>query len=215
MNTSALYALLFRAGILPFVERLVTRWERLISDVRYHIYRDRYDIHDSFLKRRNEGIKIYGEGTVRTGPGSYIGRHSRVKAGRDTTISIGSGCALSHDVAIYSVSWVADQDFGDRRPTDFDSLAEQSGDVRIGDDVWIGYNVFVTPDTEIGSNAVVGANSVVARDIPPDSIAVGSPATVVAFKSTVPESRKRELASAHPDAVSEELKAALSVRTEP
>jgi maltose O-acetyltransferase len=209
MNLFPVFHWLFRIGILSVVDHIVTEAERVRTDIRYEEYRDRYDVHESFLKRRNEGIKLYGEGDIRTGPGSYIGRNSRVKAGEHTTITIGNGCAFSHDVAIYSVSWVADQDFGDRHPEDFEPLAKQSGDVNIGDAVWIGYNVFVTPGTDIGSNAVIGANSVVTRDIPPECIAAGSPATVVSFKSHLSERRKRTLAEQHPDVLSEELRAAL------
>lgn len=43
---------------------------------------------------------------------------------------------------------------------------------------WIGQNVVVMPGVTIGELAIVGANSVVTRDIPPRSIAVGSPARV-------------------------------------
>lgn len=43
---------------------------------------------------------------------------------------------------------------------------------------WIGQNVVVMPGVTIGELAIVGANSVVTRDVPPRSIAVGSPARV-------------------------------------
>ena len=51
--------------------------------------------------------------------------------------------------------------------------------VTIGDNVWFGANVTVTPGVTIGSNSIIGAGSVVTRDIPANSIAVGNPAHVI------------------------------------
>jgi acetyltransferase-like isoleucine patch superfamily enzyme len=48
--------------------------------------------------------------------------------------------------------------------------------VSIEDNVWIGEFVCVLPGVTIGRGAIIGAMSVVTCDIPPDTIAVGSPA---------------------------------------
>ena len=55
----------------------------------------------------------------------------------------------------------------------------EDGFVEIGDNVWIGELVSILPYTKIGKGSIVGANSVVKGDIPPFSIAVGSPAKVI------------------------------------
>ncbi len=49
----------------------------------------------------------------------------------------------------------------------------------IGNYVWIGGGVIVTPGVTIGDKSVIGAGSVVTRDIPPNSIAVGNPCRVI------------------------------------
>jgi lipopolysaccharide O-acetyltransferase len=51
--------------------------------------------------------------------------------------------------------------------------------VIIGDNVWLGDGVVVLPNVKIGSGSIVGANSVVTKDVPPNVIVVGSPATAV------------------------------------
>lgn len=53
------------------------------------------------------------------------------------------------------------------------------GPVSIGENVWIGVNCVVTSGVTIGDRCVIGANSVVTEDIPPHSIAAGSPARVI------------------------------------
>lgn len=62
------------------------------------------------------------------------------------------------------------------------------GPVVIGDNVWIGENVSVMPGVSIGRDSVIGANSVVTRDIPPFSIAAGSPAKVLRIMEETAES---------------------------
>ena len=51
--------------------------------------------------------------------------------------------------------------------------------VTIESDVWIGGNVVILPGITIGKGSVIGAGSVVTKDIPPFSVAVGSPARVI------------------------------------
>ena len=51
--------------------------------------------------------------------------------------------------------------------------------VTIGKSVWLPWRVFVMPGTTIGDGAVIGANSLVQGEIPPASLAVGSPAKVI------------------------------------
>jgi lipopolysaccharide O-acetyltransferase len=46
----------------------------------------------------------------------------------------------------------------------------------IEDNVWIGENVVILPGIIIGKGSIIGANSVVSKSIPPNVIAVGSPA---------------------------------------
>lgn len=54
-----------------------------------------------------------------------------------------------------------------------------SSPVLIEQNVWIGEFVCVLPGVTIGEGSIIGAMSVVNKDIPPYSIAVGSPAKVV------------------------------------
>ncbi|MDQ3697321.1 MAG: acyltransferase [Gemmatimonadota bacterium] len=51
--------------------------------------------------------------------------------------------------------------------------------VTLGKSVWLPWRVFVMPGTTIGDGSVIGASSLVSGTIPPNSLAVGSPAKVI------------------------------------
>lgn len=51
--------------------------------------------------------------------------------------------------------------------------------VTLGKSVWLPWRVFLMPGTTIGDGSVIGANSLVSGTIPPNSLAVGSPAKVI------------------------------------
>lgn len=53
------------------------------------------------------------------------------------------------------------------------------GGVFIGKNVWIGEKASIMPGVTIGEGSIIGANSVVTSDIPPYSVAVGTPARIV------------------------------------
>ena len=53
------------------------------------------------------------------------------------------------------------------------------GRIDIGNDVFIGAFSIILPSVRIGNKVIIGAGSVVTRDIPDNSVAVGSPARVI------------------------------------
>ncbi len=53
------------------------------------------------------------------------------------------------------------------------------GEVRIGNNVWIGDKATILGGVTIGNNVIIGANSVVTHDIPSNSVAAGLPAKVL------------------------------------
>ena len=52
--------------------------------------------------------------------------------------------------------------------------------VKIGSNCFIGGGAVVLPGVEIGDNCIVGAGAVVFDDVPPNSIAAGNPARIIA-----------------------------------
>ena len=53
------------------------------------------------------------------------------------------------------------------------------GKVVIGNDVFIGLGSIILPNVKIGNKVVVGAGTVVSKDIPDNSVVVGSPCRII------------------------------------
>lgn len=70
------------------------------------------------------------------------------------------------------------------------------GRVTIGNDVFIGAESVVLPGVTIGDRVVVGANSTVTKDIPSNSVAVGSPARVICTLDEYLEKEKERMKTA-------------------
>lgn len=64
--------------------------------------------------------------------------------------------------------------FRDRHPT-WDKI----GKIKIGNNVYLGYEAIIMPGVEIGNNVIVGSRAVVTRNIPDNSVVVGSPGRVI------------------------------------
>ncbi|VVE89042.1 acyltransferase [Pandoraea bronchicola] len=149
--------------------------------------------HRSVLRIPEGGSLIAGQ-NVWIGNDCEIGVGARIVIGEGTSIQhrsqlhgdveIGDGCVFAANFYTSSAQHafeyaptlpirVQDRLAGGR------PWAERSRPVSIGNDCWIGINVSVMPGVTIGRGCVIGANSVVTRDIPPYSVAVGSPCRVI------------------------------------
>jgi acetyltransferase-like isoleucine patch superfamily enzyme len=67
----------------------------------------------------------------------------------------------------------------------------------VEDDVWLGAGAIVLDGVHIGRGSVVGAGAVVTEDLPPYSIAVGSPARVVRDRREAQEIKRKVAAQVH------------------
>jgi acetyltransferase-like isoleucine patch superfamily enzyme len=75
--------------------------------------------------------------------------------------------------------------FRDRRMVDGQV---ESRPIRIGRNVWIGFDACVLPGVTIGEGSIIGARSVVFEDVLPYSVVVGNPARVVRTLNREPTS---------------------------
>lgn len=58
-----------------------------------------------------------------------------------------------------------------------DKIYPRSGDkLKIGNDVWIGYEAVILSGVTVGDGAIIGTRAVVTKDVPPYTIVGGVPA---------------------------------------
>jgi acetyltransferase-like isoleucine patch superfamily enzyme len=57
-------------------------------------------------------------------------------------------------------------------------------DVRVGNNVWIGYGACILRGVTVGDNAVVGTGAVVTKDVPANAVVAGVPARVIRMRET-------------------------------
>lgn len=141
---------------LPFEELISDRWER----ARALGFGPGVSIYESSL--------VFGDVTV--GDNTWIGPFTLLDGSGG--LSIGAWCSISAGVHVYSHDTVAWAVSGGR-------VATQRSPVRIGDNTYIGSQAVIARGVTIGDHCVIGGNSFVNRDIPPFSVAVGSPCRVV------------------------------------
>tara|TARA_R110002049_G_scaffold85482_13_gene217247 strand:- start:10680 stop:11210 length:531 start_codon:yes stop_codon:yes gene_type:complete len=96
-------------------------------------------------------------------------------------ISIGDRCTFAPDVRLIA------HDASMKRALDFTLV----GQIRIGNDCFIGASAIVLANVEIGDNCIIGAGSVVTRSIPANSVAAGNPAVVICSTNDYLEKHQR------------------------
>lgn len=90
-------------------------------------------------------------------------------------VVIGDDVMLGPDVKIWSVNHSFDN-----QSRAFNRQGYSYSQVKIGNNVWIGANVFIAPGVDICDNVVVGAGAVVTKSIHSSySMVAGNPAVVV------------------------------------
>lgn len=110
------------------------------------------------------------QGTLEIGDGTFINYGTSISALR--SVRIGPHCNIGTYVIIM------DNDFHRLEPERRDERPE-SKPIVIEENVWLGARVIVLGGVTVGAGSVIGAGSVVTRDIPPRSLAVGTPAKVI------------------------------------
>ena len=123
-------------------------------------------------------------GVIEIGDQCFIANASLVIAEH---LSIGSRCFIAGGVTI------ADTDFHPLDPAQrlIDSIATSpvgerenrphidTAPVKIGDDVWIGFNATILKGVEVGDGAVIEPGSLVLKSVPAGARVAGNPAKIV------------------------------------
>lgn len=134
-----------------------------------------------YMQARLSGVTI--------GDYSYIGRGSIIH----NTI-IGKFCSISDFCVIglpgHSMKTISSSPIfsgvhnGTKSSWVSKNMPHDPVDVKIGNDVWIGYRAMIPTNITIGDGAVIAAGAVVVKDVPPYAVVGGVPAKVIKYRFT-------------------------------
>jgi acetyltransferase-like isoleucine patch superfamily enzyme len=115
------------------------------------------------------------EGVVSIGAKTVMGQECTISAYQH--VSIGRECVIADRVMLI--------DF-DHGMVEVDRPIRHQGiykrDVRVGNNVWIGYGACILRGVTVGDNAVIGTSSVVTKDVPPNAVVAGVPARIIRMR---------------------------------
>jgi acetyltransferase-like isoleucine patch superfamily enzyme len=115
------------------------------------------------------------EGTVEIGAKTVMGQECTISAFQH--VSIGRECVIADRVMLI------DFDHGMvevERPVRLQGIYKR--DVRVGNNVWIGYGACILRGVTVGDNAVIGTGAVVTKDVPANAVVAGVPARVIRMR---------------------------------
>ena len=169
---------LYDGAKVRFASGVVT--ERRFDGLRVSVREDaELDIAENVWLRSDLGpvlLYVYPGARLEIGADSFL---NGCMVSAKARVTLGRGVWLGPGTRVFD----ADQH-------DLDEVTpERREPVEIGDHAWVAADVAVMRGVSIGAHSVVGARSVVTSDIPPHSLAFGSPARVrgsVGDRSRVP-----------------------------
>jgi acetyltransferase-like isoleucine patch superfamily enzyme len=148
-------------------------------------------------------LQIEPGGRVELGRWSWLGHGTKIRC-HEGLVSIGAKTVLGQDCTISAYQHVsigrecvvADRvmliDF-DHGMVEVERPVRQQGiykrDVRVGNNVWIGYGACILRGVTVGDNAVIGTSAVVTRDVPANAVVAGVPARVIRMREEPKELR--------------------------
>ena len=115
------------------------------------------------------------EGTVSIGAKTVLGQECTISSFQH--VSIGRECVIADRVMLI------DFDHGTvevERPIRLQGIYKR--DVRVGNNVWVGYGACILRGVTVGDNAVIGTNAVVTKDVPANAVVGGVPARLIRMR---------------------------------
>jgi len=142
--------------------QIYSRVSNIISYIRREIYAKLYPIGyaRSIGVKLGENVNFYGMPSGMFGTEPWL-----ITMGNNVYVT--SGCTfVTHDGG----TLILRKEIPD---------LEWTAPITIGNDVYIGIRSIILPGVNIGDRVIIGAGSIVSKDIPDNSVAIGSPARVI------------------------------------
>ncbi len=141
-------------------------------------------------------LEIGPEATLRIGRWAWLGHDCKIRVhegeveigaktvmGQECTISAFKHVSIGRECIIADRVMLIDFDHG---VTEVERPIREQGiymrEVRVGNNVWMGYGACVLRGVCVGDNAIVGTSAVVTRDVPDDAVVGGVPARLIRMR---------------------------------
>ena len=76
---------------------------------------------------------------------------------------------VNHDISVFMLQYMEPES----------KFHAKTGEISIGDNVFIGANSTILYNVKIGNNVIIGAGSIVTQDVPAGAVVVGNPARII------------------------------------
>ncbi len=151
------------------------------NSLNYSDHKRQQEILSDMLGSKGINIQITAPFYVDYGKFIHIGDNTEINMNcvflDCNNITIGSDTLIAPNVQIYTAFHPTSA--AKRFNPNSKWALTQTAPVKIGNGCWIGGGVIILPGVEIGDNVTIGAGSVVTKNIPSNSLAIGSPCKVV------------------------------------
>jgi len=138
-------------------------------------------IYRLLMKRAGADLFVYPHVYIIFSHCMTVGKRVAINVG--TYIDAGGGLDIGDNVMIAPHCTISTRDHSfksTKTPMCFQPV--RYGKITIGNDVWIGANVFIRRDVTIGDGSVIAAGTVVLSDVPPYAIFAGVPGRVLRYR---------------------------------
>ena len=164
-------------------------------------FRRRY-LHPNGRRLRTDGIAFIGprvvlqigrRGRIQLGRWSWLGHGTKIRCheglvsigaktvlGQECTISAYQHVSIGRECVIADRVMLIDFDHGASevdRPVRLQGIYKR--DVRVGNNVWIGYGACILRGVTVGDNAIIGTLSGVTKEVPANAVVGGAPAKLL------------------------------------
>lgn len=124
------------------------------------------------IVRRGCEVVLARAALLSIGRNVSIGSYSNIRS--EMRIEIGDNSLIAQHVSI-----IGGQYKHKKRDVLIKDQGFESGNVNIGNDVWIGVRAIILPDIVIGNGAIIAAGAVVTGSVPDYAIVAGVPARII------------------------------------
>jgi acetyltransferase-like isoleucine patch superfamily enzyme len=141
-------------------------------------------------------FEIGKDATLHLGRWSWVGNGTKIRVhegkayvgaktvlGQECTISAFQHVSIGRECIVADRVMLIDFDHGVvevERPIRLQGIYKR--DVRVGNNVWIGYGACFLRGVTVGDNAIVGTSSVVTKDVPANAVVAGIPARLIRMR---------------------------------